>query len=281
MRKKSLFFICFFALIFSAYQNIVYAEFFEEKYNIDYMEFALTDGYIMIEHDKLPAAKPEIEKYEWKYEEFEKLFNNNSNLKFVAPYYDGSFTILCQINNNDTTRTIGDLNTSNVEVIKRYIENISSLYTADGTISTEEVRSEEGNQLVIKHIYSNIAEDKYGLVYATVKNGREYIFEITGKAAGKKAIAIADLEQIFTGVVYTEDLNHSAPSTAFVALPGDPESLNRAMNRTIIITGISLAVIITSICAYVVVYKIRSDRLKKNKIQDKTPDISYTNDKTE
>ena len=263
--------------VFSAFCNTAYADFFEEKYNFEYMELALTDGYIMIEVDKFEAVKPEIEKYSWDYSEFEALFQKNEGLKFIAPYIDGSFTIMCQINNNDTTRTIGDLNTSNIEVIKQYTENIQMLYTADGAVTTEEVRTEEGEQLVIKHMYSNLNEDKYGLVYATIKNGHEYILETVGQASGKKSMAVADLEQIFTGVVYYEDETASMASTAFVTLPGDPATLNRAMNRTLVISGISIGCIAVLTVAFVIVYKVKKKGEKKPDSSDAPNEVNAEN----
>ena len=269
MFKKVIFTIVLAAFASLSCFVVAGAEFFEEKYNFDHMELALTDGYIMIEATKLEITKPEIEKYSWNYAEFESLFQESEGLKFIAPYVDGSFTIMCQINNNDTTRTIGDLNDTNIEVIKQYKENIQMLYTADGAVSTEEVYTEDGGQLVIKHMYSNVAEDKYGLIYATIKNGHEYILETVGQASGKKALAFSDLEQIFTGVVYHLDKSESMASTAFVTLPGDPEILNKAMNRTLIISGISIGSIAILTIAFVVAYKFRNNSKKK---EDDSPD---------
>jgi len=260
MFKKAIITIVSGAFVVLSFFSAAATDFFEEKYNFENMELALTDGYIMIEADKFESAKAEIEKYGWNYSEFEELFRKNSGIEFIAPYIDGSFTIMCQVNNNNTTRTIGDLNESNIEVIKQYKENIQTLYTADGAVSTEEVYTEQGEQLVIKHMYSNVNEDKYGLVYATIKNGYEYILETVGKAPGKKAVAVADIEQIFTGVVYIEDETAATESTAFVTLPGDPKTLNLAMNHTLIISGISIGCIAALTVVFVMGYKFKSKK---------------------
>ena len=232
----------------------------EEIYTFGDLKLALTDGYVMLTPATLEQNRELIEKQSWNFDEISQMFSDNPRIVFASPHVNGIAWIVCQIIDTHETQTLFDLQLADYVRLSDYRSSLRTLYDVYKGVADEVVYTEDKLTQAVKVMYNNETDDQYGLVYATVKNGKEYILETKGTSPGHRTQVISDLEEIFTGVTY--GASKRSPDGIN---PNDPNDRPKPEKTVLLDTGGLMAVISVSVVFVVVASVVVLTIIKKRR----------------